>query len=489
MDIHFKYLYERRTGISLIPAYFSRLLGFGLVPIVMIFFWLRFLVCHHYLVTSFHVFVVLLSFAIGIAFYKKAKKDLCQGYQASAGLVWILQDAVKKPQILNKVTAFIFCLGSLPKEGLSTSATSKWPVTVFYKFFPFLVWFFTLYFSLNWYTESKRYAVAGLLLFFFLMVTSIFLFILHFCIHRKKKVGFSFFSLVEFLAIRTPPLMVSVVMVWLLNVPFTVPLEESINNNKLLKPWLYADIKSTEFRKKPASWSEKALLKDAPADITEPPLSSESPYSVRQEYIIEERRAIAGTMSVNDRTYLDLSFGEAGNVFLVRTKIAYGCFEQTDFTQAELYASVFNGGNFRGSTFLNAITCDAAFQGADLTGAKFVKSDLRGVDLRKAILQDTSFAESDLSSADFRGVDMRGVIIEPSTKFQGADFRGADFRKMVLDGLNFENCKFGETDFRGASLEGTNFEGAILANAKFDRAGLEKLNLSPEQLSEIEIVK
>jgi uncharacterized protein YjbI with pentapeptide repeats len=81
----------------------------------------------------------------------------------------------------------------------------------------------------------------------------------------------------------------------------------------------------------------------------------------------------------------------------------------TDLSQANLRDSVLEGAILVNAKLICAQLYDAAMTGADLTGADLTSAQLRGANLRKARMTRTNLTDALLESVDLQGADLRGT--------------------------------------------------------------------------------
>ena len=111
---------------------------------------------------------------------------------------------------------------------------------------------------------------------------------------------------------------------------------------------------------------------------------------------------------------------------LKHSKLQYANFQKADLARVDFQEAEMQGVILQGTNL----------QGAKLVGAKLDKSDLRGAnfegaDLTRADLRGANFEGANLTRADLRGADLRGANFRDanlaSAKMQGLDLHLADF--------------------------------------------------------------
>ncbi len=110
----------------------------------------------------------------------------------------------------------------------------------------------------------------------------------------------------------------------------------------------------------------------------------------------------------------------------------------------------------------------ARFHGASLRGAYFGYSDLKRADFTGADLRDAHFREAQLASAEFTGANLQGV------NFARANLRDASLAQADLTGANFW-----EADLRGMNLDGALMPEACFHSARMDRVDESSSNDGP----------
>jgi uncharacterized protein YjbI with pentapeptide repeats len=95
--------------------------------------------------------------------------------------------------------------------------------------------------------------------------------------------------------------------------------------------------------------------------------------------------------------------------------------KESDFSNQNLTASIFNKTNLRNSNFSNANLQEVSFFGANLEGANFENADLTN-----AVLDSARLTRANLTNAILTGV------MATNTKFERAIITGADFTDVLL---------------------------------------------------------
>ena len=104
----------------------------------------------------------------------------------------------------------------------------------------------------------------------------------------------------------------------------------------------------------------------------------------------------------------------------------------------------------RGQRALQQIEPD--MHGRNLQQQEFLKSDLEGVDFHGADLRGAVFNGSNLQGADLRDVDLQDAVVY-ATRLDKADLRGALLRNAMLMQSRFTDAVIANADFSGAVLD------------------------------------
>jgi uncharacterized protein YjbI with pentapeptide repeats len=120
-------------------------------------------------------------------------------------------------------------------------------------------------------------------------------------------------------------------------------------------------------------------------------------------------------------------------------------FNNSDFTNAELFAANFAHSRLKDSVFVNT----------DLRHATFSAADLRDTNFHGATLRHANFSGANLAGADLAGADLRHAILM-GANFRGANLAGADLRYAFLDDrTNFTDCTMTDTKLYATDWEAT----------------------------------
>ncbi|HEY0998057.1 MAG TPA: pentapeptide repeat-containing protein [Streptosporangiaceae bacterium] len=128
-----------------------------------------------------------------------------------------------------------------------------------------------------------------------------------------------------------------------------------------------------------------------------------------------------------------------------------------DLTSASLHNAFLTGANFSGATLTSAYL-------NGLQGGKSNDATVPGVDLSFAHLPDANLNGANLNGANLSRAQI--YIMDTGASLLNADLTEADFSGADLTGANFGGP--------GSALAGTNFDGAILFQATFTGAALQR---------------
>jgi len=141
------------------------------------------------------------------------------------------------------------------------------------------------------------------------------------------------------------------------------------------------------------------------------------------------------------------------------------------FAQGQTHhQSVFTKMNFQNAELLS---CD--FQKSLLIGATFVDSKLSQTDFSHSYLQDSRFENCDCRGCDFRYID--------------GEIASSDVKIPSYFSVSFQHSDLSDADFRFAKLKGADFTDTRLVGARFMETQQSELNLTTEQIEQIEWIK
>ena len=149
---------------------------------------------------------------------------------------------------------------------------------------------------------------------------------------------------------------------------------------------------------------------------------------------------------------------------LVEWETAGEVFEDEDFSNARLNASVHRGTAFLRCRFRRASLVLAEFHGCKLTGSVF-----EGAELRPLTVVGGDWSYVRLRGADLRGVSFRGVRLTEADLSE-ADLTDCDFRDADLSHATLRNAKLNGADLRGARTDGVDLGAVDLRGATLDVA-------------------
>ena len=178
-----------------------------------------------------------------------------------------------------------------------------------------------------------------------------------------------------------------------------------------------------------------------------------------------------------------------------------------DYSDLDFSGRDFSSTCFGFSRFCCSCLNNASLQGSSLIGVSFYKSCMENCNLDGSAIHEADFSYATLKDASFIEVIGRAGLPDPKkwdsvgflpVRFRHADLTNADFTGANLAGADFTGSFLADTDFTSTILSGADFTGATLCRttfadaamdgAKIDRAIVEELELSPEQLKAIRFI-
>lgn len=165
------------------------------------------------------------------------------------------------------------------------------------------------------------------------------------------------------------------------------------------------------------------------------------------------------------KVFKELLLEDTEQIFAEEMTVDSYDLSQQDFSEQTILETSAVKTNFSGSCFHKAV----------LQNSHFTSADCCQCDFSESVLIDTSFMKADCTGADFSNI--RGGL-HPATDLLPSYF-----------GLNFREAKLDQVNFIGAELKGADFTGAKMHGAKFLSSMQEQLELTPQQINEIEWVR
>jgi uncharacterized protein YjbI with pentapeptide repeats len=156
---------------------------------------------------------------------------------------------------------------------------------------------------------------------------------------------------------------------------------------------------------------------------------------------------------------------------------------------ADLTGANLAGSDFAGSHFERAALFCVNLECCDLRATNLRRADLRGARLVGAVLSGAVMDEADMRAASIAYAAEGGLqLLHHGTTPRGGGPSGADFTNCAMRGVRLCAANLKGANFTGAVLESADFTGAKLTDAIFNETVLEgvdveRLNLSPEQLT------
>jgi uncharacterized protein YjbI with pentapeptide repeats len=187
----------------------------------------------------------------------------------------------------------------------------------------------------------------------------------------------------------------------------------------------------------------------------------------------------------------DLTWANLHNTFLDGAKLQKARLISADLPEARLRGTklseaVLVGANLKGASLQSADLGRANLQAADLSRANLSGANLRAATLTQANLTGAILADADLGGASLRlailtGANLQGIRSSPG---HGVDLQGATLteanlivaalRKAKLEWAELQKAKLAWADLRGAKLRGASLSQADLTEADLARSGLSR---------------
>lgn len=121
----------------------------------------------------------------------------------------------------------------------------------------------------------------------------------------------------------------------------------------------------------------------------------------------------------------DLSYGILENATLANAKLSGASMYAVDLREAQLLRADLSRTDLRDAKLEKAVLSLTNLQDADFSAAKVREANLMGAQFRGGI-----FLETDFTKADLRGAFVTGAVVRDA-RFDGADFDGADLRGAI----------------------------------------------------------
>lgn len=151
-----------------------------------------------------------------------------------------------------------------------------------------------------------------------------------------------------------------------------------------------------------------------------------------------------------------LNDSDLTSVQFSRSKMEGVKLEDSELTNANISLTKFDCVRLNGATMV----------GAELTHSIFKETDLMYANLSNAILDNVDFINSDLEQAIMKSAFARNSKFE-NVKLIKSDLSGSDFRKARFTNTDFSNASFNNADFVKAT-----FNNSVFRDADFGKADL-----------------
>ena len=150
-----------------------------------------------------------------------------------------------------------------------------------------------------------------------------------------------------------------------------------------------------------------------------------------------------------------------------------------NLSEVELTNVDLSGANLTGANLKNA-----QLIGVDLTGTNLSTADLSGAKLQKLNLSGTNFSDAELEQTD-----LTGVIIDKTTRFEGATLTGVNLSETQLTGFDFSEMNLSQSRFDKSVLDGVKFVDSDLTGVSFAEATLKNISFSEANLGHVDFTR
>ena len=180
--------------------------------------------------------------------------------------------------------------------------------------------------------------------------------------------------------------------------------------------------------------------------------------NLNTKYLSENKKA--------ESSPLDLSHACLCGVRLLEADFRKAFFIGSNFANADLEESRFEGAELKVPCFTGANLEESHFEGAKLRGSHFEGAHLYRSHFEGAKLRSSHFEGANLRSSYFKGAKLE------RSHFEGAKLRLSYFKSANLERSHFEGANLPGSHFEGANLPGSHFEGANLQESYFEVTNL-----------------
>ena len=128
------------------------------------------------------------------------------------------------------------------------------------------------------------------------------------------------------------------------------------------------------------------------------------------------------------------------------------CFEDLDFSGAEISSKEFDGCTFKGCDF-----SEARFKRCNFVDCEFIRCNLSIAKIEYSKFSDVYFRESKLIGIDWTKASWSSLIFSAPIKFYNCAINDSSFYGLSLHDLVLEECKAHNVDFRNGDFSNSNF--------------------------------
>ena len=146
-------------------------------------------------------------------------------------------------------------------------------------------------------------------------------------------------------------------------------------------------------------------------------------------------------------------------------------FKQTDFSNAKIIAADLSYSTFEKCKFFSTVIKEAIFEDAELIDSQFDNSEA----ISTGSVSEQSPTQSDAPQNVLDYFTGFGVKFKNS-RIYNTHFTNADLRSARFEGVSFLNARFSDTDLSGSSFKETDFSGVAFENVDFTGANLENVS-------------
>lgn len=213
-----------------------------------------------------------------------------------------------------------------------------------------------------------------------------------------------------------------------------------------------------------------------------------------------------GTLKKADLQWADLTDAQLNNTDLTQAKLHFSILKNTDLSSSQLIDANLHHAIGLETDFSNADLRFVNLSDAHFPGAKFVNSNLPKANLLRAQLEGSNFSEADLQFAnlsestitnsnfhntDLQSANLKNAYIDES-KFTDSNLEQAslkfvfaykaEFTNVKLMAATLDNADLRETTFTDTDLTDAYFDNSDLSNAVFNHVKLVRVNFGNSEL-------